>query len=493
MPHGHCVLWAPEILVPMVASEIVIFISYAVIPFALFWLLKKRKDLSPSLISVTWLFIAFIFLCGVTHLISGWNYWHANYILELVLKMATAGVSLATMVVVLKSAPEVLKIPSPKAHDKALEDLKVLNADLDQKVRERTAELERQRDEYQAILNGVTDGICELRPIRNEQGEVFDFKIKMLNETIEQIFDIPEEKKENYTLLSMGDLEERGEFLKAWRNVLETGERFVVDGFYTQEFKKYLRSVAVRDEPNDRVLIFTSDVTEREEQKNLSMAQAKMAALGVLAGGIGHEINTPLQVIDGNVRKIRRQLPDRLNEDDEKPFNIIKTTTIQISNIIQNLKKLTRQDAGSVRSISPAEVLEGLQEMLNQKASNGNIKLAVNADRDLKINASEVTLFQILVNLVNNAMDAVQGMENAEITMSVFRSGTSTVVEVQDNGPGVPENLKLKIFEPMFTTKEVGKGTGLGLSLSLSAAKTMGAELKLVQDEFTRFQLIFKD
>lgn len=133
-------------------------------------------------------------------------------------------------------------------------------------------------------------------------------------------------------------------------------------------------------------------------------------------------------------------------------------------------------------------------ELFEERLKNNNIHLDKNylSNSKFEIEANDVSIYQIIGNFLSNAIDELKKMpSNRIIQINLYPQGQSLILEVADNGAGIPIELREKIFDPMFTTKEVGKGTGLGLSLSQRLAGDMGAKIALVQDDWTRFQLIF--
>lgn len=148
MPHGHCLLWRHDLLFLHVGGDILTAAAYLIIPAALFYLVRRRSDLAFNRVFI--LFAAFILLCGLTHMVSILNVWHGFYYIEGFLKLATGMVSITTAVVVWKLAPKALTIPdryalidSNNALTEAQESLQRVNLKLEQRVKQRTAELEK--------------------------------------------------------------------------------------------------------------------------------------------------------------------------------------------------------------------------------------------------------------------------------------------------------------------------------------------------------------
>ncbi len=168
MPHGHCYLWQPGVLWLNVASDLLIALAYFSIPIALVTFVRKRKDLSFNW--VFRMFAAFIFACGMTHLMEIWTTWHPDYVLQGVLKFLTAMISCLTAFLLWPLMPKALALPSPDDLKRANEDLKaeivvrkraeaeLLEAkkDLEMRVQQRTSELRRankMKDEFLATLS----------------------------------------------------------------------------------------------------------------------------------------------------------------------------------------------------------------------------------------------------------------------------------------------------------------------------------------------------
>ncbi len=181
MPHGHCLLWRPDLLFLHVGGDILTVIAYALIPLALIHLVLKRTDLAFNWIFI--MFATFIFLCGITHFISLINIWHGYYFIEGIAKFSTGLISVATAIMCWKLIPKALSIPNNDQfrtkHDQLLiaqQELIKSNQLLEERVFQRTKDLERiaQTDALTAVLNrgGLVDRLtAEIdRTTRYEHG-----------------------------------------------------------------------------------------------------------------------------------------------------------------------------------------------------------------------------------------------------------------------------------------------------------------------------------
>lgn len=276
-----------------------------------------------------------------------------------------------------------------------------------------------------------------------------------------------------------------GPYEQEYRVVKPSGEvRWVKD-----------RGFPVKDESGKvaRVVGIAEDITplrearERlEASRNQMAANAKFAALGEMASGIAHEINNPLAVIHGLavqmqelVRREGKKFPAEMAIDS---FESIEKMSNRIAGIVKGLRTFSRQT--SADPLVPADlnaILTETMAMCTPKLRAANVKLEVDRPASpLGIHCRSSEISQVILNLLNNAVDAVTGTEERRIRIEVVQreSGVARLV-VQDSGSGIRPDLKERIFQPFFTTKEVGKGTGLGLSISKSIIEAHGGKLFL--------------
>ncbi len=206
---------------------------------------------------------------------------------------------------------------------------------------------------------------------------------------------------------------------------------------------------------------------EKERAEKVILQSEKMAAVGQLAGGVAHEINNPLGVILGFSQSITK----RLHPGDplEMPLKSIEREALRCKSLVQDLLAFSRMGKTEKEEIDLNQAIDSSLSLILARAKLKNTQLVKEFDPLLpKIRANQNQLQQIIVNLSNNAMDAIppQGGTLTFRTKKASLDGKDAVeIQVQDTGGGIPKDIQSKIFEPFFTTKGVGKGTGLGLSL----------------------------
>jgi len=234
---------------------------------------------------------------------------------------------------------------------------------------------------------------------------------------------------------------------------------------------------------------------ELEKTQELVIHQSKMSALGEMAGGIAHEINNPLEIISSSVQLLKKaHQKGRLT--DEVLLNTIaniEETVKRVTKIIKGLRIVSRESEGGAFSpIVIRELIEDVMGLCSEKFKENGVKFE--ADLNSPIYSSvvvgdRVQLSQVLLNLLGNAYDAVENLDEKWIKIEISEEPEYWILKVIDSGPGVPQLLQGKIFDPFFTSKEIGKGTGLGLSISKNLVRNNGGDLTLnTQEPHTCFE-----
>lgn len=224
-----------------------------------------------------------------------------------------------------------------------------------------------------------------------------------------------------------------------------------------------------------------------------SVQTAKLASLGEMSAGIAHEINNPLAIVSGAVNQIIKYAndPEKLSEKIET----IKKAVGRISKIVVGLKKFSRSSAGKniYKTHNLSNIIEETLILTSVKAKQNSTIVHKELKSQSEILCDEVEIEQVLINLINNAVDAVKECKDKWVKIELFDENNSVVLRVSDSGPGIPDSISQKIFEPFFTTKAVGQGTGLGLSISKGILEEHGASLQLMKNSpNTCFEIRFK-
>jgi PAS domain S-box-containing protein len=229
------------------------------------------------------------------------------------------------------------------------------------------------------------------------------------------------------------------------------------------------------------------DVTERRRTEQALRVSERMASLGTLAAGVAHEINNPLTYVLINLHYLHDNVaPPRLDSPAKaERLRLAATRALEgaerVSAIVKDLRTLSRPDDRTIKLVDPRLVLESALRMVGNDIRH-HAELVENFRPVPRVRANEARLSQVFLNLLVNAVQALDGASvkpaRIMVTTSTNERGQA-VVEVADTGSGIqPEHLH-RIFDPFFTTKPVGLGTGIGLSLCHSTVKAMNGEIQV--------------
>jgi signal transduction histidine kinase len=221
--------------------------------------------------------------------------------------------------------------------------------------------------------------------------------------------------------------------------------------------------------------ILVHNSLERCRAQSALLHGSKLAAIGQLAAGVAHELNSPLGAINvslGMALKSAHSNPDKTLARIEKA----KKSVEQTRNIVAKLLHFARESTSDREAVELSTIVKDALQIVEHSFKLEGVEL--NQDiLDATVTANAGELQQITVNLLVNARQAVQGRPDARVSLRVFPRGDCAYIEVCDNGPGVPPEVVERIFEPFFSTKDVGHGLGLGLSLSRELAIAHGGDL----------------
>ena len=241
-----------------------------------------------------------------------------------------------------------------------------------------------------------------------------------------------------------------------------------------------------------------AEVDREKELMNRQVVETgKLASVGQLAAGIAHEINNPVAIMveeAGWIEDLLEEEDLRASENlDEflRALRQIHTQGRRCKEITHKLLSFARKTDSRVEDVPINELIQELVDLSSQRTRYSNVTINTDLQSSLpalRISVTEVQ--QVLLNLINNALDAMEKTGGTLNIITRLENGR-IIVEVADNGPGIPSSNLDRIFEPFFTTKPVGKGTGLGLSICYGIVKKMGGDIEVEStvDVGTRFRV----
>ncbi|MFY0700047.1 MAG: GHKL domain-containing protein [Bermanella sp.] len=272
-------------------------------------------------------------------------------------------------------------------------------------------------------------------------------------------------------------------------------------------------------------------LSELKNTQDQLLHSEKMASVGQMAAGIAHEINNPLAFVIGNFGSLEEYVSTIINmlnlhdqfvasldkSSDSELFNRVsemkkesdidfiindvkavvddsRAGLLRVRDIISDLSSFSRKEALEITTFSVESMVEETLKLLKYEIKD-DVTMTHKVDISKSFTSHRGFIQQILTNLLKNANHALEDQadnNNKKIDLSVNQTGDNIIFSISDNGPGIPDTIKNQIFDPFYTTKEIGKGTGLGLSVSYNLAKKLKGELMLNTSgtAMTQFKLV---
>ena len=278
------------------------------------------------------------------------------------------------------------------------------------------------------------------------------------------------------------------------RHFRKTGQPFFVN----------IKVVKVIFSHRDVLIASSTDITESVEKETQLIQAGKLATLGTMAAGMAHEINQPLNVIQICADLIQKMVKKGVPIPDDELVGMAKDiidNVARASGVIKHVRDFARQSERDLKKLNINDPITDVFKVLGHQLSVHSIEKTLELSENLpRIRAEHNRLEQVFVNLVTNAIDAMdekvsrkQGPVKKMLTIRTFAKNGYVVATVSDTGVGMNEEVKNKIFEPFFTTKDTGKGTGLGTSISFGIIKDYSGtiEVESVEGEGSCFTIQF--
>jgi len=250
-------------------------------------------------------------------------------------------------------------------------------------------------------------------------------------------------------------------------------------------------SARVIDYRSEEVIVSSTVDMSREvemqrtlaEQREQIFQSEKMSALGELLAGVAHELNNPLSVVVGHALMLREETAD---PDILRRLEKISEASERCARIVKSFLAMARQQPARLAPMGLREAVETAVEALNAGANGLGVPVQIDFERDMPWTMGDADqLVQVIINLLTNADQAIAASgvgDRIVVTARYDRKDRMIEMRVSDNGPGVPKDIRSRIFDPLFTTKDVGKGTGIGLAFCHRVITSHNGQIRLEPD-----------
>lgn len=240
----------------------------------------------------------------------------------------------------------------------------------------------------------------------------------------------------------------------------------------------------------------------KETQTQL-IQNEKMASLGQLVAGIAHEINNPLAFVLNNLFIVESSLgilyPEMEPRLSEASLVKLGKTRIRLGEmregldrvkaLVLDLRTFSRLDEAEFKTVDVGETIDTVLLLMKHKM-NGRVLVEKRCAGERTLNCYPGKLHQVLMNLIANAVDAIEG--EGKIVIATSRTAHFFLISVRDSGAGIPEGIQSKIFDPFFTTKPLGQGTGLGLAISYGIVQDHGGSIEVKSERGVGSEFLIK-
>ena len=314
-----------------------------------------------------------------------------------------------------------------------------------------------------------------------------DFRVTLSNKQAEQLFDLSADGLLGKNLFELLALNEDGRDLLReaflYEQQINNKEIVLNDRVGARHFT--LNITFFRQSQNAiecSAAVMLQDITDYKRLQELIHQSEKFLAIGKLAGGVAHELNTPLGTIVGYAQLLNEGVS---NADRRLQYGqVIYREAKRCSRIIESLRTFAQRDVCQPGSCEIDSVIRDVVETIDTcPGKSHNVRIEAHLASDVLVRGAEGQLDIVLVNIIMNAVQAAAGAASDPLVTVVSRvQGDSVIVSVTDNGPGIPQDQRNQVFDPFFTTKNDCTGIGLGLAISQSIVTHIGGILRCDPD-----------
>jgi PAS domain S-box-containing protein len=337
---------------------------------------------------------------------------------------------------------------------------------------------------FKTFTSTVLENMGEAVIVVDEQ-----MRITLFNKSSEKLFKRKEEEiiQKNLSELSDDIVKSLSEYCK---NSAEQCVDVAIDTSISAE-RKYLLLNFTRNKDEDRkdnFIIVINDITESRRLEEESKRKEKLSAMGELASGVAHEIRNPINAIGMIAQRLDKEFKvEKESEEYHSITSLLRSEVTRINKIITQFLSYAKPLSLQVKKINSKTFFDDIYRLYSDQAKLKGVELLKSSDSSFEMMIDPELIKQSLMNLVQNAIDAVD--KRGKVEINYFKRVTNLIIEVTDNGKGIPDAIRNKIFDLYYTSKPEGTGLGLSIVQKIIAEHNGTIEVFSEVNKFTKFKI----
>jgi two-component system, NtrC family, sensor histidine kinase HydH len=337
---------------------------------------------------------------------------------------------------------------------------------------------------FKTFTSTVLENMGEAVIVVDEQ-----MRITLFNKSSENLFKRREEEIIQKNLSELSNDITRS-LLEYCKNSDEQCADVAIDTAIGDE-RKYLLLNFTRNKDEDgkeNYIIVINDLTESRRLEEESKRKEKLSAMGELASGVAHEIRNPINAIGMIAQRLDKEF--KVEKDSEEYHSItslLRSEVTRVNKIITQFLSYAKPLSLQIKKINSKTFFDDIYRLFSDQAKLKGVELIKSSDHSFDMMIDPELIKQSLMNLVQNAIDAVE--KKGKVEINYFRKGNDLLIEIADNGKGIPENIKNKIFDLYYTSKPEGTGLGLSIVQKIIAEHNGTIEVFSEINKYTKFKI----
>lgn len=489
MPHGHCYYWDPYILWSHALSDGIIALAYMTIPFSLVKIVRGRKENDFAYMWILVFFAIFILGCGATHVMDVINIWEPWYLTDSAIRIITAIASIGTAIMLIRITPQLVMLPSANKWQEMNEELKTLNESLEEKVQERTNELEAMAERFRFMTNAIPQFVWTANP----KGEV-----EFFNQNWYEYSGLSEQDSLQYGWAKKIHPDDLAEVHQKWSKSVEEGLPYEEKTRMADKQGKYrwhlVRGIPMKDAGGVVTQWFGTGTDIHDQVLKNQELERINGELDNFVYTASHDLRTPILNIDGLLQLLKTKVPAGDRIEVQGVYERMDQSVSKLKRTVHDLADITR-----IQSETPEDTaLVNLSEMIEDFKVNHQLLIENSEailETDLAVEEicciSSRHMRSLLDNILANAIKYRHSQRTPHVQIKAEVEGERYKISVSDNGVGIAPEHKDKVFDMFKRFNSHSSGSGVGLYIVKKIIEKYGGSIRVdsAPDKGTTFTI----